>query len=108
MLIRDPRDCCLSAFMQAFRSNDAMDCFYTIEDAATLYASVFSLWQAIGQAAPGLSWRALRYEDLVEDTEATLRDAFSALEIPWSPEVLEYAPRAAAGTSAPRAAPTSS
>lgn len=93
VLIRDPRDCCLSGFMQDFKSNAAMDCFYRLEDAAQLYASVFSLWEQL-QQIPELTWTSVRYEDIVDNAEQVMREALSFLGLPWNDAVLSYAQRA--------------
>lgn len=93
VVLRDPRDCCLSAFMQDFRNNAAMSSFYGIADAARLYAAVFELWGTL-QKLPGMAWHTIRYEDMVDDAEAAMRQALEASGLPWDDAVLQYARRA--------------
>ncbi len=91
--LRDPRDSCLSCFMQRFQFTDAMINFLDLERTATTYAAVMELWL---QYRDGLSlpWLAYRYEDLVEDFQGTLKEALDFIGLPWHEDVMAYAERA--------------
>jgi tetratricopeptide (TPR) repeat protein len=70
--LRDPRDVCLSNFMQLFRLNDAMIHFLELTDSAQLYARIMRFWLFYRRKA-GVVWHETRYEDLVFDPENTVR-----------------------------------
>jgi len=95
MVLRHPCDVCLSCFMQDFKINDAMANFFSIEDAAVLYAKVMSLWQQYRRVLPH-SCHVVRYEDLVDDFEGETRRLLEFLGLEWDDAVLDYAGHAAA------------
>ncbi len=66
--LRDPRDVCLSNFMQIFRLNDAIVHFLDIEDTARLYSQIMRFWLAY-RGNSGINWHESRYEDIVSDPE---------------------------------------
>ena len=70
--LRDPRDVCLSNFMQFFRLNDAMIHFLDLTDSAQLYARIMRFWLLYRRKA-GVVWHETRYEDLVFDPENTVK-----------------------------------
>lgn len=86
--LRHPADCVLSAFMQNFKPNPAMNGFLTLEGAAETYHAAFSLWTTSVKALdPPLV--VVRYEKLITDMEATLRPVFDLIDLPWTPKVLD-------------------
>ena len=87
--LRDPRDVCLSNFMQRFLLNNAMANFSNIEDVAGLYAEVMGLWLTYRENTR-LKWMEYRYEDLVHDFEATTRAVMTFLEEPWSDDISDF------------------
>jgi len=89
LALRHPCDVCLSCFMQAFGANDAMANFYTLEDAARLYAEVMGLWRHYTNLLP-LKYHQVRYEDIVENFEGETRKLLGFLDLKWEPGVLEY------------------
>jgi len=89
MLLRDPRDVCLSCFTQLFRLNSAMAWFTSLADTARHYAAVMDLWQHY-QTVLGLNVLELRYEDFVKDLEGHARDMFAFLDEDWDADVLRY------------------
>jgi Flp pilus assembly protein TadD len=91
--LRDPRDACLSCFMQRFQFSDAMVNFFELERTATTYVAVMKLWLHLRQAL-SLPWHEYRYEDLVEDFEGTLRDVLDFIGLPWHEDVMAYGKRA--------------
>ncbi len=87
--LRDPRDCCLSAFMQDFVPNEAMVQFHSLERTTALYAQVMGLWLD-NRSALANPWIESRYEDLVDDLEGAARRLLSFLDLPWDQAVLHY------------------
>ena len=89
MALRDPRDCCLSAFMQHFMHNSAMKHFYTLEGAVNIYGRVMDLYLKYKEILP-LDVLEFRYEDMVEDQEGVSRKLIDHLGLEWDANVLEY------------------
>jgi tetratricopeptide (TPR) repeat protein len=87
--LRDPRDVCLSCFMQPLPLGQVSSIFLTLEGAVQEYAAVMGLWRA---AAPclGQCFLELRYEDLVEDLEGVARRALEFLGAGWNERVLHF------------------
>ena len=80
-VIRDGRDVALSVLDRTVRDLTAGD--------------IGSRWKKkitkAREDAPKLRhYKEIRYEDLVLDTEAVLRDVCGFIELPWDPAVLEY------------------
>lgn len=89
VLLRDPRDVCLSAFQQDFVPNDAMIHLTSMDSTARLYGKVMGLWLA---QRPRLSvpWTEVRYENMVMNTEKEIRRVLDFLGLPFDPAVLRY------------------
>lgn len=87
--IRHPLDCILSGFMQNFRPNPAMDCFYTIETASLLYDKCMQLL-SIYVTKLDLDVHYIRYEDLVSDFENQMRNTIKFLGHDWDENVLDF------------------
>lgn len=88
-LLRDPRDCCLSSFMQRFNFSDASMNFATLESTINFYAAMMALWPHYREILP-LPMRTQRYEDLVAEPEAQLREISDFLGLTWNAAMLEY------------------
>lgn len=86
--LRDPRDCTLSSFMQEFGANIGMVHTHSLEATARLYEGVMGLWLLYRDGLP-LAWQETRYEDLVADPEARLREILAFLGLGFEPQVLE-------------------
>jgi hypothetical protein len=95
LALRHPCDVVLSGFMQAFRPNEAMVRFATLEGTAALYAEVMALWRRYAEILP-LPVMATRYEDLVADFTGETRRILDFLGLPWDDAVLTYRERAKA------------
>ena len=91
--LRDPRDACLSCFMQRFQFSDAMANFLDLESTAATYVAVMDLWRHFRQVL-SLPWLEYRYEDLVGDFRGTLERALEFIGRPWHDDVLAYAEKA--------------
>ena len=87
VMVRDPRDCVVSAFLQDFELNPAMAELTDVGSAARLYRDVFSIWQRARDAG-GVRAREVRYEDLVRAPEQVLEGVLDFLGLPWDPSVL--------------------
>lgn len=87
--LRDPRDVCLSCFMQYFLLNDAMVNFLDLGQTARTYAAVMDLWlhYRAGLSMPYLEYR---YEDLVEDFDGVVRRVLDFVGVGWHEEVARY------------------
>jgi tetratricopeptide (TPR) repeat protein len=93
LVVRHPCDVCLSCFMQNFVVNSSMANFFSLEDAARLYAKVMRLWQNSTKLLP-LDYHIVRYEDLVGDFEAETRRMLKFLGLDWDPAVEDHAQHA--------------
>jgi tetratricopeptide (TPR) repeat protein len=87
--LRDPRDICLSCFMQPLALNSVSSAYLTMEGTVLEYVSVMGLWRSI---APKIQTPHLevRYEDLVHNLEQTARRVLAFLGIEWSEQVLHF------------------
>jgi len=89
MAYRDPRDVCLSCFMQAFQLNPAMIQFLTLKDTANFYVKTMELWEQYKEVLD-LDLFEYKYEDLVADSESITKNMVEFLGEEWSVEMLEY------------------
>lgn len=93
--LRDPRDVCLSCFMQWFVPNPAMVQLLTLPSAAAFYEAVMSLYLEI-RGELTLSWLQVRYEDTVTDLEAQGRRIIDLLGLDWHEDLLRFQDKAKA------------
>jgi len=87
--IRDPRDVCLSCFMQPLVLNPGSSAYLSLAGTVTQYVSSMGFWRTISPRLRN-SWTELRYEDLVADLEISSRRALAFLGVEWNDEVLRY------------------
>jgi len=87
--LRDPRDVCLSCFIQDFRLNNAMIHFLTLENSARFYEKVMDLYLHYRKMMT-LDYIEVRYEDTVSDLEAQARRILDHLGVDWCDEVLRF------------------
>ncbi|MFZ0825879.1 MAG: sulfotransferase [Verrucomicrobiia bacterium] len=88
--LRDPRDVCLSCFMQAhFPLSKGSVAYLSLENTVEAYIGVMGLWRTL---APLIAnpWLEVRYEDVVDDLEAASRRVLDFLGVPWDPRVLRF------------------
>jgi Tfp pilus assembly protein PilF len=87
--LRDPRDVCLSCFMQSLSPNPVSSAYLSLEGTVTQYLSVMGLWRTL---LPRLRnpFLEVRYEELVDDLEGTSRKVLGFLGIPWDERVLRF------------------
>jgi tetratricopeptide (TPR) repeat protein len=70
-VLRHPCDVVLSNFMQQYAVNETNIHFDTLEHCATMYDRIMRLWQSAESILP-LQLKYVRYEDLVDDTAASI------------------------------------
>jgi hypothetical protein len=87
--VRDPRDVCLSCFMQRFTLNAAMAHFLDIDTTAQYYRAVMQLGLDSLERIP-IRAHMIRYEELVKAPELQLRTLLDFLDVEWRAEVLQY------------------
>jgi tetratricopeptide (TPR) repeat protein len=93
-VMRDPRDVCLSCFMQLMAPSVATARLLTWRGTAEFYSEVMAWWTHIRPALT-LRWLEFRYEDAIADFEATFRRVFDFLGLPWDAAVADFHTRAA-------------
>ncbi len=89
VLIRDPRDACLSCFMQLFKTNDAMNNFLDLDNTARFYDATMDLFHHY-EAVLDMNVYKFHYEDLVANLEKESKKIFDFLGIEWNENILEY------------------
>src|ERR1700722_538951 len=87
--LRDPRDVCLSCFMQPLPQGQVSSFFLTLETTFQEYASIMGVWRAAAPCLDG-SFLEVRYEDLVADLEGVSRRALEFLGAAWDERVLRF------------------
>jgi tetratricopeptide (TPR) repeat protein len=87
--LRDPRDVCISCFMQPLSINPVSSAYLTLEGTINQYASVMGFWRAM---LPRMSNPAceVRYEEMVVDLETTARRVLNFLGVEWDDRVLGF------------------
>jgi tetratricopeptide (TPR) repeat protein len=87
--LRDPRDVCLSFFMQPLPLNLSSASYLTLEGTVEEYGALMGLWRVM---APRMQnpHIEVRYEDMVEDLESVSRKVLEFLGMPWDPQVLRF------------------
>lgn len=87
--IRDPRDVCLSCFMQSFALNTAMVNFLTMETTVSFYTEVMNLWLHY-RSALQINWHQYRYEDLIDDFDNVTRKIFDFIQLDYPANISDY------------------
>jgi tetratricopeptide (TPR) repeat protein len=87
--LRDPRDVCLSCFMQFLPLNPVSSAYLSLEGTITQYASVMGFWRTMlpRMRNPSLE---VRYEELVNDLPSVARRVLDFLGVNWDANVLQY------------------
>ena len=84
---RDPMDNCMSCYFTNFA--EEVQFADDLETLGRYYADYHRLMRHWSGALP-LEMFDLQYEDLVRDTEATMRDLLAYCELEWEPACLKY------------------
>lgn len=93
-VLRDPRDVCLSCFMQLMVASPATAHLLSWQGTTSFYATVMAWWQHI---KPQLTMDVIefRYEDAVGQFEATFQRVFEGLGLGWDASVKDFHEHAA-------------
>lgn len=89
LALRNPRDSVLSCFMQSFTPNDAMLNMLTIDDASNLYDQTMQLWK-IYEKVLDIKFHKVKYEDVVNNFEPTIKDLITFLELDWTDKLKDF------------------
>jgi Tfp pilus assembly protein PilF len=88
--LRDPRDVCLSCFMQPFVPIQQVSSAYlSLETTADEYVALMSMWKTVAPLMKN-PFLEVRYEDMVEDLEPVARRALEFLGVNWDERVLGF------------------
>jgi len=87
--LRDPRDVCLSFFMQPLPLNLTSAAYLTLEGTVSEYAALMGIWTSIGPRMQNPSLE-VRYEELVEDLESVSKRVLEFLGLAWDERVLHF------------------
>ena len=93
-VMRDPRDVCLSCFMQIMSPTPSTVHLNSWEGTARFYALVTDWWMQVKQHMT-LDFIEFRYEDAVTRFEPVFREIFDFVGLPWEPAVAGFHHRAA-------------
>ncbi|WP_240506874.1 sulfotransferase family protein [Methylocaldum sp. SAD2] len=93
-VMRDPRDVCLSCFMQTMIPNPSTVQLLSWKGTAAFYAQVMEWWMCM-KTRMTLDFVEFRYEDAVSGFETTFREVFAFLGLSWDPAVADFHKRAA-------------
>ena len=87
--LRDPRDVCLSCFMQPLPMNPTSSSYLSLEETATEYVSLMGFWRSMSPRLPNPAID-VRYEDVVNDVASVSRKVLSFLGLDWDERVLRF------------------
>jgi tetratricopeptide (TPR) repeat protein len=87
--LRDPRDTCLSCFMQPVNILPDTAAWLTLEGTIEHYALIMGLWAAWKPCLGDLAIE-VRYEDLVDNLEASARRVLDFLGLSWDARVMRF------------------
>jgi tetratricopeptide (TPR) repeat protein len=87
--LRDPRDVCISFFMQPVPLNLTSASYLTLEGTVQEYALMMGLWTRLAPLLRG-RYIEVRYEDMVEDLEPVARRVTDFLGLSWDERVLRF------------------
>jgi tetratricopeptide (TPR) repeat protein len=89
VMLRDPRDVCLSCFMQPLALGQVSSAYLTLAGTVEEYISLMSLWRTLAPLLKN-SHIEVRYEDMVDNLESEARRTLDFLEVPWNAAVLRF------------------
>jgi hypothetical protein len=94
LAMRHPLDVILTCFTSNYRLNPSTSNFLSLDTAAEFYDLTFSLWEA-SRAVFRIEPHMIKYEALVENSEAELRPLSDRLGLRWQDEMLDHTSTAA-------------
>ena len=89
MMIRDPRDVCLSCFVQTFGYNMSNQHYFSLESAVEIYANTMELYFEYRDKLP-LDILEIKYEDLVSDIDHYCHKIVDFIGEEWDENILHY------------------
>ncbi len=92
--LRDPRDVCISCFLQSFAPSDMTVHLLAWDSGIEMYRQLMGLWLAVRDGLHA-GFLEVRYEDMVSAFEPSVRNVLGFLELDWHPSVNDYHKRAA-------------
>jgi tetratricopeptide (TPR) repeat protein len=88
--LRDPRDVCLSRFMQPFYPvGQVSSAYLSLSTTVDEYTELTNMWQNTKLLVP-TAFLQVRYEDMVANLETVARKVLSFLAVPWDERVLRF------------------
>jgi tetratricopeptide (TPR) repeat protein len=87
--VRDPRDVCISSFMQSFALSPLTIHFLSWRECVRFYTFIMSYWIKARDLMV-VSWVELRYEDVVEDLEGQFRQVLQRIGLDWVSECEKF------------------
>ncbi len=88
--LRDPRDVCLSCFMQPFFPIGMTSSAYlSLEETVLEYTALMGMWTTLAPIIKN-PWLEVRYEDMVNDLESAARQVLNFLGVTWDEHVLRF------------------
>ena len=88
-VLRDPRDVCLSCFMQPAHILPDTAAWLSLEETIHPYTCIMGLWAAWKPCLGDLAIE-VRYEDLVDNLEASARRVLGFLGLAWDERVMRF------------------
>jgi Flp pilus assembly protein TadD len=89
VVLRDPRDVCLSCFQEDFGVNAVSVNFDSLEAIARKLVRDFAFWFEFRKRTT-LAWLEVRYETLISEQVDELRRICSFLELDWCPQMTNF------------------
>jgi cytochrome c-type biogenesis protein CcmH/NrfG len=87
--LRHPADAVFGCFKASFRLNNSMSNFLSLETSAEFYDLTFQMWErSLALFSPEV--HTVRYEEMVESPEATLRPVVEGLGLDWNDRILDH------------------
>lgn len=88
-VVRNPMDCCLSAFTTNFQPG-IQPYSYDLSELGAYFAGYMKLMEHWKSILPGGTILTVRYEDVIADPEGQVRRMLECLDIPWSKNCLRF------------------
>ena len=87
--LRDPRDVIVSCFLRYLPLNPVSVCYLTLERLVDRYSLDMNAWLHYRELLRD-GWHEVRYEQLVAQTQATVRQVLEFLGVAWDDSVLDH------------------
>lgn len=89
MMIRDPRDVCLSCFFQHFAPNSSTVNFYSLKQTFEYYAEIMNLYLFFKSRLP-LKLMEVKYEDMCDDFETYAKTIVKHIGEDWQDSIIDF------------------